>query len=205
MTTHAPHPIPSVRITDWTPSREQLRAFVKLGRPIFLPNSGLLVILGVVLAMPGGHGINWRMAGLALGFAWLTHLACHYGNDYFDLETDQVNRATTGITGGSGVLVTRLLSPRTSLNASLFLVLVDLGLVTMMPSVSARLLALVTIAMMRCYSAPPLRFNYHGLGELCCALCMELLLPVVTFQLQGGGGERRCWCWSRWSSRRRRG
>lgn len=186
MTIHATHPFPRLHIADKAPTREQVRAFVKLGRPIFLPNSGLLVILGVVLAVSDGRGINWRMAALALGFAWLTHLACHYANDYFDLEADRMNGARTGITGGSGVLTTRSLRPRTSLNASLALLLIDLGLVTLMPTASTRILALVTIVLMWCYTAPPVRFNYRGLGELCCALCMELLLPVITFQLQGG-------------------
>jgi hypothetical protein len=69
------------------PSREQVVAFARLGRPRFLLNSLLLVTLGLSVAVYQGRRLDWAGWVLVQLFAWCTHLMTHYCNEYFERPT----------------------------------------------------------------------------------------------------------------------
>jgi 1,4-dihydroxy-2-naphthoate octaprenyltransferase len=121
---------------------------------------------------------------VTLLFAWSTHLMTHYCNEYFDLEADKANASPTSWTGGSRILVDGLLAPIVSLSASFVLLFVAVFLIAAMPTLTARLMAAAITAMAWFYTAPPVRLNYHALGELSCAAVLYGLGPLLTCYLQ---------------------
>lgn len=164
----------------------RVAAYVKLGRPKFLLYSLVTYGLGAsfYLLQSGTVHVGAFLHGLLFG--WIGHLMTHYANEYFDFEADSANPNRTGWTGGSGVLVQGLVSRESSLVAGLLLLFISLGLLVAMPDVTSRLIGLALLALAWFYAAPPLRFNYRGLGELTVAVALIGLGPLLAYLLQGG-------------------
>jgi 1,4-dihydroxy-2-naphthoate polyprenyltransferase len=168
----------------------RVRAFVKLGRPLFLGGGFVLYGLGAALAAYAGAKIDWHR------FAWgqlavtATQLMTHYANDYFDLAADRANTTPTRWSGGSRVLADGGLPPVAALVAALVLAAVALGVAARFatgpfpPSVAPQVLLMIALSWE--YSAPPLRLHSRGLGELTTALVVTLLTPLLGFILQVG-------------------
>ena len=163
-----------------------LTGFVRLARLRFLLYNVLPVGLGVAVAVHAGYPIDLTWYVVAQVFAWVVHVMTHYCNEYFDLEADRANVYYTPWTGGSRALVDGLVPPLTALGTSFVLATAALFLVAAMPTGQARLLAAVTVALAWFYTAPPLQFNYRGLGELTVAAILNGLWPAVAVVLQAG-------------------
>ncbi|MEV0645484.1 prenyltransferase [Phytomonospora sp. NPDC050363] len=167
-------------------SGERLKGFLRLARFKFLLYNVLPVGLGASVAVHLGYPLDLRWYVFAQVFAWVVHVMTHYCNEYFDLEADRANVYFTPWTGGSRALVDGLVKPETSLAASFVLWTAGLGLVVMMPTWQSRVLGAVTLALAWFYTAPPLRFNYRGLGEVTVAAILNGLWPAVAVILQAG-------------------
>ncbi len=168
-----------------------VRALVRLGRPKFLPYSAVLYALGATVAVHRGIPIAIGPYLHGQLFIWCTHLMTHYCNEYFDLEADRENRAPTPMTGGSRVLVEGLLPPAVALQAALVLLFLSVGLLSGMPSAGARAIGCGMLALAWFYTAPPLRLNYRGLGEVSVSLVLNVATPLLAYQLQAGPMDAR--------------
>ncbi|AXG79526.1 prenyltransferase [Streptomyces paludis] len=166
-------------------SPSPISAFIKLGRLKFLFETMVIVALGVTLAVADENPFDLRWYVVAMVFAWVTHLMTHYCNEYFDLDADRANAAPTEWTGGSRILVSGLLPPSVSLSAAFVLLFAGVGLLSVMPDTTARLLGVASMALAWFYTAPPLRFNYRGLGELAASAVSYALGPLLAYYLQG--------------------
>jgi 1,4-dihydroxy-2-naphthoate octaprenyltransferase len=166
-----------------------LRAFVRLSRPLFLYGGVAGVALGAAVARWSGHPLDLATYLWAQALVTSFHLMTHYGNDYFDRESD-VGAERTRWSGGSGVLVAGHLPPHVALVAAL--VFLALGLLASArfalagnPAVAGLGVAIFIFAW--CYSAPPVRFAARGLGELDTALVVAALFPFVGYAAFAGG------------------
>lgn len=150
-------------------------------RPAFLS----LTLGGVLLGFAGSGGDalgqRWPQAALALLLALLCHAAVNVINDVADHDngSDAANVARQfPFTGGSRVIQNALLSRRdmARLAQGLFALVIAGGLLLVWLS-GPWLLAIGVIGVLLGwgYSAPPLRLNSRGLGELCVLLCFTLL------------------------------
>jgi 1,4-dihydroxy-2-naphthoate octaprenyltransferase len=162
------------------------RAFIRLGRPQYLFKSALLYGLGASAALYCHHGLSlgWYLFGQL--FVSCGHLMTHYCNEYFDLEADRANQAPAGVTGGSRILADGILPPIVSLNAGFVLLFVEIALLIWMPTNASRWLCFGVVMLGWFYTAPPLKLNHRGLGELCSMLVIDLLCPILAFYLQAG-------------------
>lgn len=167
----------------------QWRAFVRLGRPQYLLKSALLYSLGASVALHRGHTLDlgWYLFGQL--FVSCGHLMTHYCNEYFDLEADLANHDRAGVTGGSRILADGLLAPIVSLNAGFVLLFACIGLLIGMPSNTSRWLCFAIVMLAWFYTAPPLKLNHRGLGELGSMLVIDLMCPVLAFYLQARAVE----------------
>lgn len=168
-----------------------LIAFIRLGRPHFLIGGFLLHALGAIIAVYGGAGFD--LAAFVWGQVAITttQLMTHYANDYFDLEADRANETPTNWSGGSRVLIDGSLPAHTAHLTALVLAIIAFaavlilsivirpGVVTFALFFGAQLLAWF-------YSAPPIRLQARGLGELTTAIVVTLLAPLAGFYLQAG-------------------
>ena len=169
----------------------RVRAFVRLGRPIFLVGGFVLYGLGAAVAAYLGHAIDWTR------FAWgqlavtSTQLMVHYSNDYFDLEADQANATPSHWSGGSRVLPRGELPRWVALAAALVLVAFAL-LATIVLHAALEggavptALLLTALALSWAYSAPPFRLHSRGVGELVAMIIVTLLVPLIGFSAQTG-------------------
>jgi 1,4-dihydroxy-2-naphthoate octaprenyltransferase len=172
----------------------RVRAFVKLGRPLFLGGGFVMYALGAALAAYAGVVIDWPLYAWGQLAVTTIQLATHYANDYFDLDADRANATPTRWSGGSRVLVEGGLPPRVALYTALALTAFALGAVARFgtgpfprPVAPA---VLLMIALAWAYSAPSLRLSARGLGELTTAVVVTLLVPWLGFVLQMGATWR---------------
>jgi 1,4-dihydroxy-2-naphthoate octaprenyltransferase len=163
-----------------------LASFVRLGRPKFLVYSLLLYGLGSAAVVHEGRAIGAARWGHGLAFVWCAHLMTHYCNEYFDLAADSANLAPTRWTGGSRVLVDGRLRPAVSLAAACVLLFAALSLSLGMPGVVTRWVALPMLALSWFYTAPPLSLNHRGLGEVTVATVLNVLVPLLAYDVQRG-------------------
>ena len=160
-------------------------------RPAFLT----LTLGGVLLGIAGSGGDalwqRWPQAALALLLALLCHAAVNVINDVADHDngSDAANVARQfPFTGGSRMIQDALLSRRdmARLAQGLFVLVIAGGLLLVWLS-GPWLLAIGVIGVVLGwgYSAPPLRLNSRGLGELCVLLCFTLLSLGAQVMLRG--------------------
>lgn len=166
--------------------RDRIRGFIRLARLRFLLYNVLPVGLGVAVAGHEGYRVNLTWYAIAQLFAWVVHVMTHYCNEYFDLEADRANVYYTPWTGGSRALVDGLIAPITSLGTSFLLFSGAVLLIAVMPTTQARVIGTVTLALAWFYTAPPLKLNYRGLGELTVAAILNGLWPALAASLQAG-------------------
>jgi len=168
-----------------------LYAFIRLGRPIFLGGGFILFGLGTVIALAAGANLkplNWLWGQLAVT---ATQFMTHYANEYFDLAADIENPHSVRWTGGSRVLVDGAIAPRVALVTAITLATVAIlaGLRLLLVAgndLTGFLLLLLAVSLAWSYSAPPLKLNQRGFGEIGGAVLITGLTPTYGYYLQAG-------------------
>jgi 1,4-dihydroxy-2-naphthoate octaprenyltransferase len=170
---------------------KRLKAFILLGRPLFLVGGIVMHGLGAAIALYNGVSIHWA----ALLWGQIAISACqwmtHYANDYFDLAADRANRTPTNWSGGSRILAEARLAPRVAhITALIFAVVAVVAALVLAFVVQTGALTLpliaIALALAWFYSAPPIRLHSRGFGELTTALLVPTLVPLTGYYLQSG-------------------
>ncbi len=165
--------------------------FLRLGRPLFLVGGFVFYGLGVAAARYEGVELRWDVLLWGQAAVTAVQLMTHFGNDYFDLPADRLNRTPTRWSGGSRVLPDGHLPAGAALVAAVVMALVALCIFAVLAVVYRLpawpiLLLLAAQVLAWEYSAPPLRLHSRGLGELTVALIVPVLTPMVAYTLQAG-------------------
>lgn len=161
--------------------------YVLATRPAFLT----ITIPGCLLGFALAPAFHWGLAALSLALALLAHAGINVLNDYYD-HLNGTDAANTGrlfpFTGGSRFIQNRVLSPRQTLlyGLSLFAVVMLGGLWLISHSgMGLFWIGLAGLGIGWAYSAPPLKLNSRGLGEVCVAAGFLLIVAGCSFALQG--------------------
>jgi 1,4-dihydroxy-2-naphthoate octaprenyltransferase len=166
--------------------------YVAATRPAFLVASFLPVFIGLASASYLGTPIHPLTALLTLIGALLAHAGVNVLNDYYDHlnGTDEANTERLfPFTGGSRFIQNAVLTPEQTLRfgMGLFAVTVIIGVVlTVMSGPGLILIGLVGLIIGWAYSAPPLKLNSRGLGEICVAMGFGILIPLGAAYVQRG-------------------
>lgn len=168
-------------------------------RPAFLS----ITLAGVLLGMAGSGWAalrqHWPLAALGLLLALLTHAAVNVINDVADHHngTDAANTARVfPFTGGSRFIQNGVLSARQMqhLAGGLFALVIAGGLyLVSLRGLPLLLIGFAGVVLGWGYSAPPLRLNSRGLGEVSVALCFLLLPQGMAVLLTGSVLPVLCW------------
>ncbi|MEM0272112.1 MAG: prenyltransferase [Thermoprotei archaeon] len=145
--------------------------WLKAVRPAYLPASLIPVGVGLAYAWGATHTFKPIYAAITLLGIALAHMSADLFNDYFDYihGTDQLSKLR-GLSGGSGVLVNGLLSPRQVLRGGFTLLgLALLCGVYLTLSVGIAILLLMMLGALSIYAYTSL-LQRVGLGELTLAL-----------------------------------
>lgn len=160
-------------------------------RPPFILATVIPVLLGIAYTNYQGYEIQWLYFSLALLAAVLLHAGVNVLNDYYDAlnGTDDVNdERIYPFTGGSRFIQNKVLSRQQTRNFGLGLiaVVILLGLyLALNTGLALLVLGLFGIIIGWAYSAPPLRLNSRGLGELTVLIGFGLL-PLGAWLSQTG-------------------
>lgn len=168
----------------------KLYAFLKLSRAAFLMGGVVMYALGAAAALHQGYAISVEKYLWGQLIVTFTQMMTQFSNEYFDYESDKLNRTYTYWSGGSRVLPKGELPIKTALIAALGCggAAFVLGLALALSTQDILLVILLLAAMILAwgYSSPPLRLHSRSLGELTSSLVVAILTPTVGFYVQTG-------------------
>ncbi len=160
-------------------------------RPAFLTITLVGVLLGFATAWHGKAPFDNVIALITLLLALLAHAGVNVLNDYYD-HLNGTDAANTDrlfpFTGGSRFIQNGVLTPRQTLAFGLILFLmVILGGVWLIghSGFGLLLIGLAGLFIGWAYSAPPLKLNSRGLGEVCVAAGFLLIVAGADFVQRG--------------------
>lgn len=157
----------------------------------FLTASVIPVLVGAAVAWHDARLFNLPLFLLTLAGAVLAHAGANMANDYFDAKSgnDALNRYRSPFNGGAGVIQAGLLTPRQVHLGSLVCLAAAAGIGLYLSAVRGPgVLALMLTGGVAAYfyTANPIRFAYHGVGELLVGLSFGPLIVVGAHLVQTG-------------------
>jgi 1,4-dihydroxy-2-naphthoate octaprenyltransferase len=167
----------------------KLIAFIRLARPHFLLGGFLLYALGALIARYSGFPIDFEKYWVGQLYVSAIQLMTHFLNEYWDVETDRLNKSRTPFSGGSGALGPGGLARDTAFTAAVACMAVASGaafwlIVEMRVSPGAWAIMVLGFLGAYFYSSPPLRLAGTGYGELTASLVVAGLVPALGHILQ---------------------
>ncbi|HEX5131717.1 MAG TPA: prenyltransferase [Candidatus Krumholzibacteria bacterium] len=167
--------------------------WIRAARPGFFPIALLMYASGVFAGARHAGALDWLPALLGYLCVLLAQAAAGFTNEHFDHSGDAHNQNASRFTGGSRVLVDKLLTHEDLLKASAASV-VALGaasalLLATTPHTLRVPLTIATalgIALALAYTAPPLKLGSRGFGELTVAFTHTTLVLLFGWTIQGG-------------------
>ncbi|UCE74552.1 MAG: prenyltransferase [Methanomassiliicoccales archaeon] len=168
-------------MNDKTGEVTPFKAFIKLSRLEYLSLSGSAYFIGVVLAWSEFGTIDWLILFLGLLAIFLLHLTGHYTNEYWDFETDKLNRMHTKFSGGTRVLVDGFLERKWAIRAAILSVTCALLIIVILYLFYKTGIHTITLFAMLTFigwshAGKPFRLNYKGLGEI----ELSFLAPLIS-------------------------
>lgn len=151
-------------------------------RPMFLGVTLFACLIGLGTAQANGVTIFWPTAVATIVFALLAHAGVNVLNDYYDAlnGTDAINTERVyPYTGGSRFIQNGVLTREQTarFGATLFAVVMIAGVwLTTVSGAGLLAVGLAGLAIGWAYSAPPLKLNARGLGELCVTAGFALIV-----------------------------
>jgi 1,4-dihydroxy-2-naphthoate octaprenyltransferase len=164
---------------------DRIKAWVQASRPPFFIATLVPLFMGLILA--SGSGLHAGRFLLVVAACFMVHLATNLANDYFDhLEGTDAGASI----GGSRVIQEGKISPASLLKAIIGLYSLAC-LIALYLVIDLRLFAVVPLALFAFFSslfyvAPPIRYGYHGLGELFVGINMGPIMVVGTYWVMAG-------------------
>lgn len=186
-----------IMLTGWRP---RLRTWLQALRPQFYVFPWLALTAGAASAATmNGTPFQWTPYLLAWAAAWLLEAMSVITNEIHDVKTDTLNRNSGPFTGGSRVVVQKLMSMDQLRHgrkvAGACLACVGLLLVFLPGANGLGVLGLLVVGLILGlgYTAPPLQLSYRTWGELDVALTHSVLTVLLGHFSQGGAAELRPW------------
>jgi 1,4-dihydroxy-2-naphthoate polyprenyltransferase len=170
---------------------QDLDAFWRLSRPVFLLGGVLLYALGAGIAHAQGKSSSLTVYALGQLYVTSLQLMTHYLNEYWDVEADRLNQSRTAFSGGSGVLASGELSPQTALTAAASslacsaIFAIGLAVQGRTAQVTGSLMLGILLGAYF-YSSPPLRLASTGIGEVLAAVIVAAMVPWLGLAVAGG-------------------
>ena len=167
-------------------NKETMKAWFQASRPPFFIATFIPLAIGWVLAGADGHWHSWRFLLVALG-SFFIHLVTNLANDYFD----HLHGTDDGLSiGGSRVLQEGKISLQT-LKKAIILLYSAAFMIALYLIISLEIWLMIPFVLFSFFSsffyvAPPIRYGYHGLGEVFVAINMGPIMVVGTYWVVTG-------------------
>lgn len=175
-------------IKELKPSRTSV--WWKALRYHFVPPSIFPATLGALIAWAVGHTFYPFYFFLVLSGVVVNHIALNMADDYFDFKhaVDHLQpEEKNPYSGGSGTLSSGLIRPQAMRKAFIlcFAITVAIGLyLTVLRGLPVLLFGLLGVFCSVFYTAPPISFSHHGLGELAQLVCFGPVIGLGSYFVQ---------------------
>lgn len=174
-----------------TPTGRYLLSWLTLFRLGATARGVLPFLLGAVIAWSQGSDINWTVLVISTIAVICIMLMTFLVNEYYDFETDLLNKEFHKLSGGSRVLPMGLLPRRQSIIAAygFLTIAVIIGLLLHFYYKTGPLtipLGALAILIGYFYTAKPFQWSYHGLGEIAIWFSCGWLANMTGYYLQTG-------------------
>ena len=168
-------------------------SWIKISRLHFYPMPWIVYSLGAVAAYSTYREFNLSIYVLGYVFLFLVELCSILTNEYFDFKTDMQNKNSGLFNGGSRVLVENRLGFREVRTAIAILLLLIFGTGYVLLKISSDVQPLLMVSFLFIglflglgYTLPPLKFSYHGIGEIVVAITFSPYLILCGYVFQSG-------------------
>ena len=166
-----------------------LKTWIMASRAPFFVAVIIPSLVGGAIAYSHGSFDPFLLFVVVMGVA-LANGGTNFINDYFDFKSgaDAANRNRTQFSGGSPFLPEHVLKPKKVLYAGLLCFAASLFIaayLTMVVGYIVLLLAAVGGFIGYCYTAPPFKFGYRGLGEIMTGIGIGLIVPGCYYVMTG--------------------
>jgi 1,4-dihydroxy-2-naphthoate octaprenyltransferase len=168
-------------------NKENLESWSKITRFQFYPMTWLAYTVGALCSYKILHNFNFIAYILGYLTMFLIEFATVVSNEYYDYETDRINKNYSQFTGGSRMIVEGKITFKQAKNAtiiSLVLVLILGFLLTFIYSRYSIYIVLIGALLGLAYTVPPLKLSYKGLGEMDVGLTHSFYILLAGFLLQ---------------------
>ena len=156
----------------------------------FIPPSLFPATLGALVAWAGNGTFCTFYFLLVLAGVVANHLALNMADDYFDFKHAVDNskpEEKNPYSGGSGTLSSGAMHPSAMFKAFVlcFALTVTIGLyLTILRGIPVLLFGLLGVFCSVFYTAPPISFSHHGLGELGQLVCFGTVIGMGSYFVQ---------------------
>ncbi|MDH5770799.1 MAG: prenyltransferase [Candidatus Bathyarchaeota archaeon] len=162
----------------------------KMVRVHIVAGGVLAFSLGTLLAVLNDGGFNATQTFLGYLVVFFGDLSTHYSNDYFDIEVDRHDEHRKFF-GGSGILIEYPMLVPIAKYIAIFLMVLSVSIAIILVSffdVPNKFLFLAIGANLLgwFYSAPPLRLNSTGFGEIAIAVGTGFVIPGAGYLIAKG-------------------
>lgn len=169
------------------PISDFIDPWFRLARLKFLIYSPISYMTGCIWAYTFSRNdanvhLSYERIVFGVHLIYLTHIMTHIFNEYYDIEADECNINSSPWTGGSKVLPKKHLDPSSALRAG-YVLMTYILLAGFFGASNGAMVTVITALVLLAwqYSAPPLRLQCRGMGELTVAAVLNTLSPIYGF------------------------
>jgi 1,4-dihydroxy-2-naphthoate octaprenyltransferase len=171
-------------------TKPALSTWWRASRFHFVPPSFLPAIFGGVAAWAVSGRFNLLLFIITVVCVVCNHIALNMTDDYFDFKhrADRERDDTSNpYTGGSGVLTQGLIEPQQMRAAFIILYLITVAggvFLVLMRGWPILLFGIAGMCSAYFYTAPPVRYGYHGFGELSQLVNFSITIGLGSYYVQ---------------------
>lgn len=171
--------------------KHQLTAWLALSRLPFHTVGVLPFLLGIVIAWDSGYPISWAVLAFSLLAVILIMLVTYYTGEYYDYETDSLNREFNKFSGGTRTLQAGSVPRHYPLIAAYICLAlaIIIGLILQFYYKTGVYTIPLGVFGLLCgffYTGKPFQWSYRGIGEVLIGLCYGWLTINTAYYLQSG-------------------
>lgn len=170
----------------------RLMPWIKAIRLQFYPMTFMAYGAGSFAAHYMGHHFNLLLFLIGYLYLFLFEVAVVFNNDYYDYESDVRNKNFSPFSGGSRVLVEKLI-PLEKFKRAINRLLIACGIIfiiiiflsTTSASILIPLIVLLSF-LAWFYTAPPIKLSHKGFGEVTVCFTHSFAIILCGYVFQGG-------------------
>jgi len=179
-------------LTPWEKLKKKIIPWIQAIRLQFYPMTFFAYGMGAFAFSKLNGEFNLLVFIIGYVLLFLLEVMVVFSNDYYDRETDKLNRFYSPFSGGSRVLINGLISESAIKKAMRIVFVISCFMTVMVAFLSTTafhqvvlmITALFLIAIS--YTAPPLKFSYNGWGEIVVGFTHSFAVILCGFVFQGG-------------------